>query len=610
MSLSLPEQFGKYLLLDRIATGGMAEVFKAKITRDHGFEKIVIIKRLFSHLQAQSELVESFIDEAKIAAHLHHENIVQIYDFGSVGDAYFIAMEFLAGNNLKSILEASGKNNPLDLEISLYIMSRLCAGMHYAHNLKDFHGNPLNIVHRDVSPPNIMITDEGQVKIIDFGIAKTASQNTATRVGIIKGKVAYMSPEQADGKPLDHRSDIFALGSLLYEMVTGFPVYDGETMTILAKARKALFKSPEQIRPDLPGAVTAIISRALEKDVDLRYPSAGAMMDDIEACIIDLGFHPSGPRVSHVIRERLDRGRAVRPTPERSDGEPVSRECTPPEPTQDAEARFDLTGEYAPTAVLSVDNFWQKWKKPLVAAGLAILGMIVFFSFSMMNDAPLEPPDRPAPGTPSRIREQASEAAPGPEAFPESFGITAFKEKRYRDAIAEFERIFTEKPETEQVLKLPYMEALLAAASESADQDAGMAEILLLKAVKADPATLQAWFQLGLIYAKRAAYDKAIQAYKRAIELDGRSADAFFNLGYVYAMEKDYRNAETMYQKAVDLRPPYLDEALFNLSVVQNRQDKNEDAMRNLTQALRVNPGNTMAQAFLERLNIPPEENQ
>jgi serine/threonine protein kinase len=191
MTEILPIRFGKYLLLDKIAIGGMAELYRARITGTQGFEKLIVIKKLLPHLTDEAELVKAFIHEAKLAALLQHRNIVNIFDFGSMEGTYFIAMEHLFGKDLRLITERSqGKGPPLSTEHALYITAKTCEGLDYAHHLKDFQGNPLNIIHRDISPQNILVTYDGEVKIVDFGIAKAAGQNTKTREGVIKGKVS------------------------------------------------------------------------------------------------------------------------------------------------------------------------------------------------------------------------------------------------------------------------------------------------------------------------------------------------------------------------------------------------------------------------------------
>ncbi|MCJ7601039.1 MAG: serine/threonine protein kinase [Desulfobulbaceae bacterium] len=293
------QRLGKYIFLDKLAVGGMAELYRAMITGVQGFEKLIAIKKILPHLANEEELVRSFIDEAKLAALLHHQNIVQIYDFGSLGDTYFIAMEYLLGKDCRIITsKAKEKDLPLELPLGLLIVSRICAGLDYAHKLKDFQGKPLNIIHRDISPQNILITYEGDVKIVDFGIAKAASQTTMTQMGMIKGKVAYMSPEQAAGKLIDHRSDIFSCGIILYEMVTGKRMFSGDTMHILAKVREAQFDKPEEVRQDLPEKLLEVLYRSLAKDPANRYQTCDDMLTDLEECMQQLGVHPTANMLS------------------------------------------------------------------------------------------------------------------------------------------------------------------------------------------------------------------------------------------------------------------------------------------------------------------------
>lgn len=297
-----PARFGKYLLLDKIATGGMAELYRAKITGVQGFEKLIAIKKILPHLAHEEDLVECFIDEAKLAALLNHQNIVQIYDFGSLEGTYYIAMQYLFGKDLRRILsKAEKKGMALGLEYGLYIASRICSGLEYAHNLKDFQGKPLQLIHRDISPQNILITYEGDVKIVDFGIAKAAARSTLTQAGMIKGKVAYMSPEQAGGQAIDYRSDIFSAGILLYELTTGKRLFQGETMEILSKVREARFDPPETVA-ELPERVCAVIHKSLAQDPDQRYQSSAEMMADLEACIHELSLWPTSSGLGRIMR--------------------------------------------------------------------------------------------------------------------------------------------------------------------------------------------------------------------------------------------------------------------------------------------------------------------
>ena len=299
-----PKKFGKYQLLQKIAVGGMAELYRSKVTREHGFEKLVAIKKILPHLTDQGNLVKAFIDEAKLAALLQHENIVQIYDFGSFGDEYFIAMEYLFGKDLRRLTQkAKATATPLSLENTLYIVSRICAGLDYSHNLKDLQGRPLNIIHRDINPQNIFLTYEGQVKIIDFGIAKAASHNSHTHEGLIKGKLAYMSPEQATGKTIDHRSDIFSTGVILYELLAGRRMFEGETMEVYSLVREARYEPLGKLRPDLPARLLEIVEMALAKEPDQRYQTCGEMLADLEECTFEMAVRPNTRSFANFIKE-------------------------------------------------------------------------------------------------------------------------------------------------------------------------------------------------------------------------------------------------------------------------------------------------------------------
>src|SRR4029450_2271011 len=220
MSDFQPKPFGKYFLIEKLATGGMAEIYKAKNFGVDGFEKLLAIKRILPHCSSDKEFITMLIDEAKLSVALSHTNIAQVFDLGKVGTDYFISMEFVDGINLRELMNRAKETGAqLPEDISVYIVSEICKGLDYAHAKKDTDGNPLNIVHRDISPQNILISYEGEVKIVDFGIAKAATKAHVTQHGALKGKLLYMSPEQAWGKALDKRTDNFSLGVVLYEML-------------------------------------------------------------------------------------------------------------------------------------------------------------------------------------------------------------------------------------------------------------------------------------------------------------------------------------------------------------------------------------------------------
>jgi serine/threonine protein kinase len=284
IEMSIDWIFGEYKILKKVATGGMAEVFLAKRVGMKGFEKLLAIKRILPQFSENEEFIAMFIDEAKLAAQLNHRNVVQIYDFGNQQGAYYIAMEYVFGKDLRTILKKSrDKHQRLPLTQCAYIITEAARGLEFAHNLEDHHGNPLNIIHRDISPQNIFISYEGDVKIADFGIAKAASKSTETRAGVLKGKILYMSPEQAWGKTIDRRSDLYSLGVLFYEMVADRKIVEADSeFSMLEKVRNAEVDFPPEIFEKIPNRLSYIIKKTLEKDPGNRYQTAHEIRVDLE----------------------------------------------------------------------------------------------------------------------------------------------------------------------------------------------------------------------------------------------------------------------------------------------------------------------------------------
>lgn len=305
MGASRGVRFGKYTLLNRIAVGGMAEIFLARQEGLEGFEKTICIKRIRPHLSSQASFVGMFLNEAKLAAQLNHPNIVQIYDLGRIADSYFIAMEYIGGRDMSRIVpKAERANIPFPMIYALRIASSACEGLYYAHTKADAFGNPLSVVHRDVTPENILVSWDGTVKIVDFGIAKATTQIEQTRAGEIKGKLSYMSPEQAMGKQLDSRSDIFSLGAVIYEWVTGYKLFTGENeMAILKSIIDGKIYPPSYFKEDVPEAVERILMRALEKDRDKRYQTAWEMQFDIDTYLAGSEFTPSNIHLSNFLKQ-------------------------------------------------------------------------------------------------------------------------------------------------------------------------------------------------------------------------------------------------------------------------------------------------------------------
>ncbi len=353
--------FGKYLLLQRVSVGGMAEIFKAIPEGAKRIDEIVAIKRILPNIAEDNEFIGMFIDEARIAGQLTHPNICRIYELGKVKGDHYIAMQFLWGRDLLKVMNRLKKVGAvLPVPMAAFIAAKACAALHYAHTKCDATGKPLGIIHRDVSPQNIIVGYSGQVKLIDFGVARAASQSQKTQAGILKGKFGYMSPEMIRSLPVDHRSDVFAMGICLHEALTGSRLFYGETdFATLEQVRDARVVPPSAKVAGIPPALDAIVLKALARDVEDRYASAAelerALMDFLDALYPGYGEADVGAGMRQAFaqevqreKQRLDmfsnmltRGELVRganvpelPTEPPPSGERASlRSDAPPTPT-------------------------------------------------------------------------------------------------------------------------------------------------------------------------------------------------------------------------------------------------------------------------------------
>jgi serine/threonine protein kinase len=277
-------QFGPYRLVHQIAVGGMAEIYLAKTRGIAGFEKYVALKMIHPNFSSDESFIEMLIDEAKISVQLQHANIAQAFDLGRVDQIYYITMEYVDGADLYKILRrAAERGISMPVDVAAFIAKEMANGLDYAHRRRDLAGQALGIVHRDVSPQNVLISHAGEVKLVDFGIAKATMKARQTAVGVIKGKYYYMSPEQAWGDRVDHRTDIFSTGVCLYEALTGRMMYQEEDLQkLLQVVRRAEIPPPTTRRRDIPPQLERIVMRALARERDERYPSAGDMATDLE----------------------------------------------------------------------------------------------------------------------------------------------------------------------------------------------------------------------------------------------------------------------------------------------------------------------------------------
>src|SRR5712664_159821 len=299
---------GKYKLVRLIASGGMAEVYLARQAGAAGFEKLVCLKRILPHLARDKQFVEMFLNEARLAARLDHPNIVSIFDLGEANGNYFIAMEFIDGPSLRAAAKrALGRGEWLPIPEIVKIVSMAAAGLHYAHELTEADGKPLGLVHRDISPDNVLVHRNGAAKVVDFGIAKAANSSSSTRTGTLKGKVAYMPPEQLRGDPLDRRTDVFALGVVLYELLAGKRPWAGDSDVSLIG--RIMTEDPPPLstpRPDAPAGLVAVLDRALARDRAARYASCHDLQADLDALLVSMGQTITQARISDFAKSYAD----------------------------------------------------------------------------------------------------------------------------------------------------------------------------------------------------------------------------------------------------------------------------------------------------------------
>ncbi len=276
-------KLGKFILIRKLNSGGMAEIYLAKSFGAHGMERLLAVKRILPKVSSSSDFIKMFIDEAKLASKLTHPNIAQIYELGREKETYYIALELVDGKDLRSIFDKLAKSGQsMPLPIAIKIVADICEGLDYAHQKCDDDGRPLNIVHRDISLQNVMVSYHGDVKIIDFGVAKASVQSTETRSGVLKGKIGYMPPEQVAGLEVDRRGDIFAAGVILWELITSSRLFKYHTeFQSLERVRLCEIYPPSAINPNVPKELEEIVLKALTRDPDTRYSTAQEFHDDL-----------------------------------------------------------------------------------------------------------------------------------------------------------------------------------------------------------------------------------------------------------------------------------------------------------------------------------------
>jgi serine/threonine-protein kinase len=342
--LDLPRDLGEYTLLKRLAVGGMAEVYVAKTKGIGGFEKQVAVKVIHPRYSEDEHFIQMLVEEAKISVLLTHVNIAQTFDLGRHAEQYYIVMEYIEGADAYRVMRKSAEQKrAMPIDVVTYAVAEMCNGLDYAHRKRATDGSPLNIVHRDISPQNVLVSFSGEVKLVDFGIAKAASRSEQTEAGVIKGKYYYMSPEQAWGDPMDHRSDIFSTGVVLYELLTGRMLYtDDNIVVLLDKVRKADIAPPEKRRPSIPKELSDIVMKALAKSPDDRYQSAQELAQALSNFLYNANPTFSAARLGELMGQ-LFPDQAQRHS--NASILPPAREPTPtPKPAPKMTASADMSG--------------------------------------------------------------------------------------------------------------------------------------------------------------------------------------------------------------------------------------------------------------------------
>ncbi|MCK5800616.1 MAG: serine/threonine protein kinase, partial [Deltaproteobacteria bacterium] len=316
-----PDQ--KYRILEKLDSGGMAEIYRAEAELIQGLKKQVAIKRILPHLTKNEKFVAMFLDEAKLSLYLDHANIVHVFDIGRSGETYFIVMEYVHGPNLRSVNESMRRLGQLiKIEEAIFMMMEVCKGLGYAHDMvSPEDGQSLKIVHRDVSPPNILLSRNGEVKLVDFGLAKAASQVEQTDPGVVKGKFSYLSPEAASGQTVDFRSDLFAVGIILFEVLTGRRLFLGETdYQTVELVRKANVPSLATINPQIPPELDQIVHKSLARDANQRYQHAYEFQDALAQFLFARGTKVTSRDIATLVRRVNAEREHTRPRKSRTRG--------------------------------------------------------------------------------------------------------------------------------------------------------------------------------------------------------------------------------------------------------------------------------------------------
>jgi serine/threonine protein kinase len=396
-----PQYFGKYQLVERLGRGGMAEVWKARVTGPAGFSRTMVLKRILPHLIEDPHFTEMFVAEARLSAKLNHANIVQVYELGDVNGEYYLAMEYVHGRDLVSVMRALlARGAPPPPGLGAFAMREVCRALHYAHSLTDDHGQQLRLIHRDVSPSNVMVSFDGAVKLLDFGIAKALADanESKTQTGTLKGKFGYMSPEQVEGREIDHRADLFAAGIVLHESLTGRRLFKGSgDLQTIAMVREAKVPPPSQTNPSVPPELDRIVMRALARSPNERYQTCEEMAYALDSVVHQLMWGPE--RAKSALADLF-----------------------PDEPSQTDSKLF----HFQATGGLTIGTLRKHERRKLVAwiaAGAVMVGGLAWLITARARHRPVMPPAKApvvaqAPVVEKALPEPPPVVAPPPPALP------------------------------------------------------------------------------------------------------------------------------------------------------------------------------------------------
>ncbi len=580
------QEYGEYYLTKKIACGGMAELFRARRRVGvEGFEKILAIKRILPHLSKDRDFISMFIDEAKIAAQLAHENIVQIFDFGKSDESYYLAMEYVWGKSLKTI-QFTGTGQRFSVNLALYAISRASMGLDYAHRKKGVGDETLSIVHRDISPQNILVSYEGEVKLVDFGIAKAAFQSSETKSGVFKGKIPYMSPEQVMGVTVDQRSDIFSLGIVLYELLTGQRLFQGESeFEIIEKVKSCEITPPSQHATEIPKKVDTIVLKILEKDPERRYQRAEELYDEIIGYLDDQRAYLGPYNLRNHMQEHFKQAIKL-------EEKEIQREAAQVRQHEKHRVRGEIQ---ASRSQESSQEEGSKQRVPGLRKNLlrlGSLGILLLATYGVLSLTPIhlgfQGKDREnREATPALLNREKENASLQNKISNASLLLT---QGDFEGAITLFEEVHSADPQFAAQYDVPFAEAFFLRASENKDSSPDSALDDFKRACQMNPKNFETHFEMGRLLTTIEKYREAILSYQKAIENNPDFPDAHFNLGYLYFRKKAYVLAAEEFETVVKLNPPYLKDAYFNLGLSYLRSGEKKKALRAFQNTLRLDP--------------------